>query len=187
MKDIFLTGTLICLTLLFSDCLVADDTNLEYKIKAGYLYNFTKFITWTEINGATFNLCILGADPFGTLIDPIEKKSAFDRAIKIIRLDEAGFLSGPGPDLKTDCHILYISGANNQKAVFEKFQANPHKAGTLVVGESEAFVAEGGMIGFVNRNGKIKLQINLQSVKQTGLKISAKLLEIAELIKGDKS
>ena len=184
MKDIFLTRTLICIALLFSDCLVADDGNLEYKVKAGYLYNFTKFVTWPILNGATFNLCILGVDPFGTNIDPIEKKSAFDRPIKIFRLDEAGFLSGS--DLKTDCHILYVSAANNQKVVFEKIQSSAHKGGALVVGEGEAFVAKGGTIGFVNRNGKIKLQINLQSIKQTGLKISAKLLEIAELIKEDK-
>ena len=117
----------------------------------------------------------------GALIDPIEKKSAFDRSIKIFRLDEADFLSDS--NLKPDCHILYVSGANSQKVVFKKIQANPHKAGTLVVGESETFAAEGGMIGFVNRNGKIKLQINQQSVKQTGLKISAKLFEIAELTK----
>ncbi len=184
MKGIFLTRTLIFTTLLFSTCLAADDSNLEYKIKAGYLYNFTKFITWPEISGITFNLCILGDDPFGTVIDPIEKKSAFDRAIKVFRLDEEAFLSAQS--LKTDCHILYLSDADNQKIVFEKIQANPSSAGILVVGEGESFVAEGGMIGFVNRNGKIKLQINLQSVRQAGLKISAKLLEIAELIKEDK-
>ena len=181
MKDTFLTRTLICLGLLFSDCLAAGDANLEYKIKAGYLYNFTKFVTWPQINDKTFNVCILGSDPFGALIDPIEKKSAFARSIRIVRLNQADFLADS--NLKTDCHILYVSGVNNPKMVFEKIHASPKKDETLVVGESEAFVAEGGMIGFVNRNGKIKLQINLQSVRQTGLRISAKLLEIAELTK----
>lgn len=184
MNNIFLTRALAGIALLFSNCLVADDTSLEYKIKAGYLYNFTKFITWPESNATTFNLCILGADPFGMLIDPIEKKSAFDRAIKIFRLDETDFLSTSSS--KTDCQILYVSDTNKQKIIFEKIQSALYKGGILVVGESESFVAEGGMIGFVNRNGKIKLQINLQSTNQTGLKISAKLLEIADLIKEDK-
>jgi hypothetical protein len=184
MKDTFLTRTLLCLALLLPDCLSADDENLEFKIKAGYLYNFTKFIAWPKINSATFNLCIMGTDPFGADIDPIEKKSAFARPIKILRLDEADFLSAS--NLKTDCHILYVSGTNNLNLVFEKIQASPYKHKILVVGESEAFAAEGGMIGFVKRDSKIKLQINLQSVKQTGLKISAKLLEIAELNQGRK-
>lgn len=181
MKDIFLTRTLIGIAFLFSSCLVADEANVEYKIKAAYLYNFTKFITWPAINGATFNLCILGRDPFGTVIDPIEEKTAFARTIKIFRLNEADFLSTS--TVAPDCYILYVNEANSQKMVFEKIQATPHKPGTLIVGEGEAFAAEGGMIGFVNRNGKIKLQINLQAVNQTSLKISAKLLEVAELIK----
>jgi YfiR/HmsC-like len=182
MKDTCLIRILLSLAMLFSICLaIADDANLEFKIKAGYLYNFTKFITWPESNDSTFNLCLLGNDPFGGIIEPIEKKSAFAKPIRIIRLDETGFLSGS--DLKSDCHILYVSNSNNPKTVFEKIQANPNKGGTLVVGEGENFAAKGGMIGFVRRDSKIKLQINLQSVKQTHLKISAKLLEIAELVK----
>jgi len=85
-----------------------------------------------------------------------------------------------------NCHILYLNGINNQKAVFAKIQANPNKAGILVVGEGDGFAADGGMIGFVHQDSRIKLQINLQSVKETDLKISAKLLEIAELIKEGK-
>jgi hypothetical protein len=184
MTNTFLTRALVCIALSFSNCAVADTSNLEYKIKAGYLYNFTKFITWPKLNGTTFNLCLLGDDPFGTVINPIEKKFAFERAIKIVRLDEADFLAAIPS--KTHCNILYVSDADNLKTVFAKIQANPDHAGILVVGESEAFAEDGGMIGFVSRNGKIKLQINLNSVKQTGLKISAKLLEIAELIKEDK-
>jgi YfiR/HmsC-like len=180
MKDTFLSRTLLCFALLFSGCLSADDGSLEYKIKAGYLYNFTKFITWPELKSPSFNLCLLGNDPFGVVIAPIEKKSAFSLPIRVIRLDEL-----VNSNLATLCHILYISGASNKKAFFEKMMASPQNIGTLVVGEGDAFAADGGMIGFVNRNGKIKLQINLLSVKRTGLKISAKLLEIAEIIKDE--
>jgi hypothetical protein len=117
------------------------------------------------------------------VIDPIEQKSAFEHAIKIFRLDETDFLSA---SLKTNCHIFYVSDVNNSRLIFKKIQSSPNNANTLIVGGNDSFAAEGGMIGFVNRNGKIKLQINLQSVKRTDLKISAKLLEIAELIKEDK-
>jgi hypothetical protein len=58
---------------------------------------------------------------------------------------------------------------------------------TLVVGESGDFISQGGMIGFVNKQGKIKLQINLKTIKQSGLKISAKLLEVADVVKGDNN
>lgn len=182
MKDFFLTRSLLLsLMLLFSGNLASNDANLEYKIKAGYLYNFTKFITWPELKSPTFNLCILGVDPFGDVIDPIEKKTAFDRSIKIVRMTEANFLANKNPIL--NCQILYLGGSTNPKGILEVIHHRLQQSGTLVVGDSESTVEGGKMINFVNRDGKIKLQIDLQSVKQTELKISAKLLEIAELIK----
>ena len=86
--------------LFFSHILFADDSGVEYKIKAGYIYNFTKFITWPEDDAATFNLCLLGEDPFDILIDPIEKRVAHGKPIKVFRLDEL--------DMGHQCHILYI-------------------------------------------------------------------------------
>jgi hypothetical protein len=41
------------------------------------------------------------------------------------------------------------------------------------------------MINFIVRNGKVKLQINNTYAKQAGLEISAKLLEIAQLLEGN--
>ena len=46
MKLITVLWALGCL--LFSQSLYAEDTTVEYKIKAGYLYNFTKFVTWAD-------------------------------------------------------------------------------------------------------------------------------------------
>jgi hypothetical protein len=56
---------------------------------------------------------------------------------------------------------------------------------TLTVGESNGFAMQGGMIDFVNREGKIKLQLNLKKSKQSDLKISAKFIEVAEIVEGD--
>lgn len=162
----------------------ADDANLEYKIKAGYLYNFTKFISWPEIHTDTFNLCLLGNDPFGDIIDPIQKKQAFERPIKVIRLNNSTSLSNANKS--TICNILYIDNENSLKQVLEQLKANPNKSATLIVGENEMFTSAGGMISFINRDGKIKLRINLSAVKKSELKISAKLYEIAELIKAEE-
>ena len=163
--------TLVCL--LFSQLLRADDSSVEYKIKAGYLYNFTKFITWSVDNDKTFNLCILGNDPFGELIDPIEQRSAMGRPIKIFRFDSFASM-GHEPH----CHILFVSSSIKNMLPAQSL------VDTLVVGESGGFIDQGGMIGFVNKEGKIKLQINLKPITQSGLKISAKLLEVADSVKG---
>jgi len=172
MKHICVLWTLGCL--LFSQLLYADDSSVEYKIKAGYLYNFTKFITWPIDNSITFNLCILGSDPFVELINPIEQRSVMGRPIKVFRFDSLGSM-----DHEPHCHILFISSSiKNTPAVVRNFD------NTLVVGESGEFIEQGGMIGFVNKEGKIKLQINLKTINQSGLKVSAKLLEVADVDKG---
>jgi hypothetical protein len=167
-------GCLLFLHLLYAD---AADSSVEYKIKAGYLYNFTKFITWPPDNAETFNLCILGNDPFAGLIDPIEQRSVMGRPIKVYRFD-----SPKSMDHEPHCHILFISPSiKNTSAIVQNLDD------TLVVGESGDFINQGGMIGFVNKQGKIKLQINLKTIDQSGLKVSAKLLEVADVVKGVKN
>lgn len=155
---------------------LAED-NLEYKIKAAYLYNFTKFITWPEKHSATFNICIVGNNAFGDLLAPLEQKTAFDKPIRLFHFDNFKQIQ--------DCHIVY----------FEKFAARGEQslAGVLVVStlkesltvSSQAFFAEqGGMIGFVMEDEKIKLHINLKALQQNGLSVSAKLIEVSTLVGG---
>ena len=155
----------------------ADESNAEYKVKAGYLYNFTKFITWPIDDSTTFNICILGQDPFGDLIDPIEKRTAFGSPIKLIRVNAL---------TKTQrCHIVFISSGNKEEFVARNALIVRDLGNSLSVGEGEAFAEGSGMIGFVNRDGKIKLQINLKTLQKSGLTVSAKLLEVAEIIGGN--
>ncbi len=146
--------------------------SVEYKIKAAYIYNFTKFVTWPKTESDTFNLCILGKEPFGTLLNSIESRTAFGLPIKLIRLKHF--------DASKQCHILFLGDAI-RKDVRESITS----AGILTVSEEKQFAKHGGMIGFVVKNGKVKLQINLVRAKQAGLEISAKLLEISEIIKGN--
>ncbi len=162
---------------LLSQQAIADD--VEYKVKAGYLYNFTKFITWPEDNSKTFNICIVGEDPFGDLIDPIEQRSAFGRAIKLFRFNRF--------NKKQRCHILFISTSINDNVLLKGMLVIDDTHASLTVGESNGFAVQGAMIGFVNRLGKVKLQINLKALQQSGLKISAKLLEVAELVAGENN
>ncbi|MDI1230224.1 MAG: YfiR family protein [Methylobacter sp.] len=179
MKIINLLGVFFGIVLLLSQQVIADDANIEYKVKAGYVYNFTKFITWPEDRYETFNLCIVGEDPFGDLIDPIEQRTAFGRPIKLFRFNRL--------NKEQHCHILFISAAIKDKVLLKGMLIVDNTHTSLTVGESNEFTAQGGMIGFVNRLGKIKLQINLKALQQSGLKISAKLLEVAELIDGESN
>jgi len=167
------------LSLLFFSQLNAEENSIEYKIKAGYLYNFTKFITWPENELETFNLCILGKDPFGPILNPIEKRSVKGKPIRLSRIQHA--------DEAKHCHIVYISSLSKAHISTLGVLTIKSVVAKLTVGESKPFTHQGGMISFFQREGKVKLGVNLLSLRKSGLEISAKLLEVAEIYEGEQN
>lgn len=155
------------------------EENLEYKIKAAYLYNFTKFITWPDLQGATFNICLVGGDPFQELLDSLEAKTVQDKPIRIFRYDNIRQAK--------NCQIVYLDNPDTR--------VNAASPNTLLVGKlsdsltvsSQPFFAEsGGMIGFALEQEKVKLHVNLKVLKQSGLGISAKLIEVSTIVGEDE-
>lgn len=165
----FFSTKMIALAFLLSSHSLLAEATVEYKIKAAYLYNFTKFITWPDSQSETFNLCILGKDPFGALIDSIETREALGLPIKLVRMRRY--------DASKQCHLLFL-GSATRKDTRELIASS----GILTVSEKHHFAEYGGMIGFIIKGGKVKLQINLAKLKDSGLEISAKLLEIVEIV-----
>jgi hypothetical protein len=51
--------------------------------------------------------------------------------------------------------------------------------GVLTVGEGETFTREGGMIGLVIDNRRVRFDVNQTAAERAGLKISSKLLSVA--------
>lgn len=157
----------------------ANQPALEYKVKAAYLYNFTKFITWPPNNRETFGVCILGAAPFGSLLEPLELRTAFGKPIRVLHLDSTSQLDR--------CDMLYIDNEHSLDSVRKRPSLTSVLAldslkGVLTVSSEPFFAKRRGMIGFVIKDGRIKLQMNLAELKKNGLKVSAKLLEVAELV-----
>jgi len=166
---LFFRTRLIGLALLLCAHSLFAAASVEHKIKAAYLYNFTKFVTWPELHSETFNLCLLGENSFGSLLDSLESRTALGLPIKLIRLRRF--------NASKHCHILYLGSATT-----EDTRQLIASSGILTVSEKNQFAKHIGMIGFVVREGKIKLQININRLKQSGLEVSAKLLEIAEIV-----
>jgi hypothetical protein len=55
---------------------------------------------------------------------------------------------------------------------------------SLTVGETDHFAQQGGVIGFIKREGKVRLEINLEAARQAGLQLSSKLLSVADSVTG---
>jgi len=168
-RRIFFRAWLMGLSLLLFFPPLYANPSIEQKIKVAYIYNFTKFITWPQKPNDTFNLCVLGKDPFGALFNSLESKTAFGVPIKLIRLQKT--------DPSNHCQILFLG----ERLETNIIQSTP-SIGILTVSEKTQFVQQEGIIGFIIKKGKVKLKININNAKQAGLIISAKLLEIADLV-----
>jgi len=142
------------------------DQSKEYLVKAGFIYNFTKFVSWPEM-GSNFTICLTGQDNFGAAIMGIEKKSTPSVQFKVQK----------NPSNLDNCQIVYVD-ENDSGGAISRLSGSGNSA-ALVVGEGEGFLSQGGMIAFVEQNNKVKLVINQRSALAAGLEIDSQLLEVA--------
>jgi len=164
--------------LVLMSCNVSAETkkSLEYKVKAAYLYNFAKFVVWpvgvlNESSNITINYCIYGKDPFGHAISLIKNKVVQGHKVRINYLN-------PGDGVEF-CHVLYF--ANTSPEAF-RLLAQHQNSPILTVSDAENFASNGGCIGLNISGGKVRFNINAKAIEEAGLKVSAKLMELAEVV-----
>ena len=75
------------------------------------------------------------------------------------------------------CHILFL-GADNNKS--ESLQLRPEES-VLTVGDSQGFVANGGIIEFRRQGARVQVHINLATARAQRIQISSKLLKLATI------
>ena len=139
---------------------VAAEAPLESQIQAAFLLNFTKFIEWPDGSlGApysTFNICILGNNPFGGALDQvIAGEVVYSRKVVVQKIDhdpQAGF-----------CKIVFTAAEDYDPNLFAKLGR-----GVLTVGIGQRFVRNGGMIGFVIENRRVRFEINHPAAESAG-------------------
>ena len=150
----------------------------EYELKAAMLYNLTQFVEWPASAypnpQAPILLCIIGRDPFGSALTSVALKKAVNgRPLLIFH-----------PQIDKDvrgCQILYIS--SSERKTTPQIFSTLDGASVLTVGEMTQFAANGGMIQFSLADQQVHFDINLEAASRAGLKISSKLLVLAQIVK----
>ncbi len=149
----------------------------EYRLKAAMFYNLTNFVEWPDSaypdRQAPIVLCILGQDPFATsLASTIPKEIDNGRPLLLRRLQSDKEARG--------CHILYISSSERKTA--EHIFSTLNGSSTLTVGEMTQFAVRGGIIQFSMEDQHVRFDINLEAASRAGLRISSKLLALAQIV-----
>jgi len=146
---------------------------MEYKIKAAFILNFAKFISWPESAFTSekepFKICVMGDDPFGSAFSTIKSRSVGRRNIDLRYVDEVRQAK--------NCHLLFIS--SSEKSIFTTILADLHDDAITTVSDIEKFACSGGTIEFVTRENKLAFRINLNQARKRGLEIPSSLLSLA--------
>jgi hypothetical protein len=149
----------------------------EYEVKAAFLFQFSRFVEWPPESFASatapLTICVLGDNPFGSTLHEISQGESVETHALVIELHEH-------LENLDRCHIVFVSQAST--AVAPKVIAYLAGKRVLTVGDGSNFTQLGGVIGFVTVNGKVRLQVNRNSAESAQLRISAKLLRVAEQI-----
>lgn len=169
---------LFCLMSIIRSARAEDPQTLsETQIKAGFVFNFTRFVEWPESAFATstspFMVCVVGAAPIAELLTETSVGKAVDGRPLTIKSMK------PTDDLRV-CHVLYLGAAGERQEirVLEMLKGSS----VLTVSEIQKFALAGGMIGFVVQENKVKLEINLEAATHAGLKVSSKLIAVSRLV-----
>jgi hypothetical protein len=150
----------------------------EYSLKAVFLYNFGKFVEWPQEAFASstdpLRVCVLGEDPFGRALDDVlAGKTICGRRLvplRVAQTSEAG-----------NCQILFVSASakKHNKAIL----ATLRNRNVLTVGETDGFAEQGGVINLKLDKGSVHIEINKEAAALAKLRISAKLWNLARIVK----
>lgn len=148
----------------------------EYEVKAAFLYNIMKFVEWPADSpasqAAVLNLCILGDDPFGPVIDRLAGRAVRNKSIMVRRIRSIGQLR--------ECHVLFVSASEGAhlKGVLEAAKA----AHILTVSDTAEYIDRGVMVNFTIHDRKVRFTINARAAERSGLRISSQLLKLADIV-----
>ncbi len=174
-------GIVFTLAFSISPPVFAVNSAKEYEIKAAFLFNLGSFVRWSERSfegaNAPFYLCVLGDDPFGDLLDTIAAgQNISGHPMKIQRFQDIA------ESMSIQCNTLFIS--LSVQAQLPEILAHLKDQPTLTVGDMDNFAVQGGMVQFFTRDNKVRLMLDPQAFAEAGLRPSAQLMRIAQIVNG---
>lgn len=152
---------------------------LERAVKAAFVYKFLAYVEWPatsfESTDTPLVIGVQGADDIAAELQQIVAGRAVgDRPLQVKRLREGDAVAG--------LHVLVVgkSEAARIAPLARALQGRP----TLVVTESPAGLKAGSMINLVVApDGRVRFEVALEPVDRAGLKLSSRLLALAQAVR----
>jgi len=159
----------------------AQARELEHQVKAAYLYKFAGHVEWPAGTFASadtpLTFGVLGADDVATELERIKPGRMINEhplAVRTLR---------PGDSLN-GVQVLFVG---QQDATALKRGLEPaRQMPVLTVTETPGALGLGSMINFVLVESRVRFEISATRAERQGLKLSSKLLAVAQRVEQEK-
>ncbi len=141
------------------------------------MVKLTHFIQWpdttdTKLKKPEFTICINHSHKIKTALDDWVKTGLIKNKPVSVK-----YLTHISPSLK-NCNMLFI--AKNERLNFLLRQAK--KYNTLTISDIPGNAKRGVLINFINTDGKLRFEINLNAAKKSRFIINPRLLKLATIV-----
>ncbi|NWH06774.1 YfiR family protein [Desulfobacter latus] len=147
----------------------------EYKLRAAYLYNFSKFIRWPDSafasKDAAFVIGFFGEDAPMEIAGLLTSRAIGSRPIHVRQYRIGEHMDG--------CHMLYLQSNQEWKPVLKTLKSSR----IITVGDAPSFADDGGAIQLLTIRNRLRFIINLKAPGFAGVDLDSRLLSLALEIK----
>lgn len=156
-----------------------DSEALELRVKAAFLYKFAGYVEWPpksfERPETPVTIGVIGAESLAAeLTQAVTGRTVNDRVVRVKRLKAGESLAG--------IHVLFIG--RSESARLDQLAQTAQPRSILTVSESDGALARGSVINFVLNDGRVRFEIALDSAEKSGLRLSSRLLAVAQQVTG---
>jgi hypothetical protein len=147
----------------------------DAQVKAAFLLNFLKFVTWPDASAdAPLDVVVLGADDVAKALEQAASRQVIGgRPVAVRSVRSAREIGGPP-------HLLFIGPGERDRlpALLREYEGRP----VLTVGDGEGYGRAGAVLNFYVSDTRIRFEANTAAASRAGLQISSHLLRLARIV-----
>jgi hypothetical protein len=172
-------GALAAMFMVCSSARTGAQTATAPELKAAFLYNFAKFTEWPPDvlpPGTPLVLCVASDSHVHEALEAITRGRDVEGHPVVVRKVDAR-------EEFQSCHLLYVDDLNTKRAgqLVERLKGAP----VLSVSDFQRFAQLGGSAHLFVEDGRMRFAVNLEATQRTKLRLSSRLLSLAQIVKDD--
>lgn len=146
------------------------------KVKAAFLFNFAKLVQWPDEPVSEPLVFAVVADPplAVALESTVRGRTVRGRSLRVISLEAM-------PPAEQAVHVLLVAPAAYES--LESRSAAIASRALLVVANTREGLVCGATMAFSIENDRVRFVIDPDRAQRAGLRVSSKLLELAEIVR----